>query len=413
MPHAPMNPNFSKKISTYCRIVQSALVRGKKIISGRTGTVSGIIIMLGYVIAICGYIYWADSTRIRVPDGGYQTLFSACAYPVGEAGLGENDLACFRRELRAWIKQFGLAQTSAHFDAYIRSDEGVRLRGGACHALGHDLGEAALSSRYSATEILNSCSSVCEEGCFNGIGHAYVALHQDGNGIDSFCKPEDFSGPRTRTLACYHGFGHGFADVFGFDLEKNIRRCDSIHDTEGRFQCGHAVFMALSTIPPQIIKQAKLPPDIPAFCAALDDTYHSSCFIFSGYLIFGIGGGAQAAFETCGNVPHRWQEECSARIGESIFLSDKQPDHVAKYCKNISDPLMRKMCIGMAAKVAVTDSASRIEMGGAVCAAAEPSDQEYCFAEFGARIEETRGSDERTRVCALFPNQESYCLNQD
>lgn len=373
--------------------------------------VAAVAIISACVLPVYWYAYQTDPTQATAARDESTTMFKTCAH--GAAGLDTDgdELLCFRRELRAWVQQFGLDETATHFDAYVQSDQGAWMRGGACHSLGHDLGEAALLHGYSGTEILNSCSSACEEGCFNGVGHAYAALHQDGTGIDAFCKPKDFSGSRARTDACYHGFGHGLGDVFGFDLVKNIKRCNNILDDEGRFQCGHAVFMALSTMPSQAVREAKLPQDMVAFCTALNEIYRSSCFVFAGYLEYGTSGEAAGAFATCKRVPSELRKECSARIGESIFLSDKDPDRIIQSCGSAPDPSDRKVCFGTAAKVAVTDSTSRVETGGAICAAADGADQRHCFGEFGAQVQETRGAGERARVCALFPDYASYCLD--
>ena len=322
--------------------------------------------------------------------------------------------ACYQRAFFDGMKEHGLAVISEAFDSYIATKEGMVLQGAPCHSLGHDLGQAAIMIGYDGLDILTHCSSACEGGCFNGVGHTYLTLGNSIESVDGFCNPPDYAGDKKRVSACYHGFGHGITDLFGTDLQANLDRCDVLQDEEGRFQCGHAVFMVLSTLSPEQIQRSTMPQDIASFCVQVDATYRRSCFIFAGYLAYGRTLNPKEAFATCRRVPSDYQRECTARIGESLFLATpNDPLFVAESCSEGYNEEMISLCISGAAKTVIADTNSTPEVGFAICNTAPDAFRAYCHERLGDVIEEFLGIQNRITLCKELGGPfHEVCLGQ-
>lgn len=327
-------------------------------------------------------------------------LLRSCEqHPIEDNLATSSRFRCYQRVLADSVKTYGLIETSRSFDYYIETDQTMILAGGACHALGHDIGQAAITAGYSGAKILTHCSRACEGGCFNGVGHTYLSLGRGANEIDAFCNPPEYRGSRERVLACYHGFGHGITDTFGVNLKENLQRCDAIKDKDGRFECGHAVFMTFSTLP-MGIELSGVPANLPDFCAQVDHVYQFSCSIFTGYLTYGKAKDVTEAFYACGRVPGEYRRECFERIGESVFIDHADnPSLVRENCAYADTEELSGLCMTGAAKTSIVNVGSRPEVGFTICSGTPISFRPYCYQSLGEQVERVRGPQERTRLC--------------
>lgn len=334
------------------------------------------------------------------PDYG-QNILMATSLIRGCASVeGQNErYNCYALVLREGVSQYGLGETSSAFKNYVESEEGIPLRGGACHSLGHDIGQAAIMAGYTNEEILATCPEICQEGCFNGVGHTYIALHKADYDIDEFCNPKSVTVNQKRILACYHGFGHGITDVFGVNLERSLKICDSIRDPGGRYQCGHAIFMILSTVPSETTEDLNIPRDMKSFCANLDQVYKNSCFVFAGYLTFASSKNIVLASEACNKVPSEFKTECIERIGESlVIMHPNDLEKVKNTCARASGKQF-SICMGGAAKTFAVSLNSPVENSFQACKSTDAVYQESCYQSLGTTLEIYRGKEDRKKYC--------------
>lgn len=315
---------------------------------------------------------------------------------------------CYQKVLRNNVYKYGLRAASGAYDIYVERPNSP-IRGGTCHALGHDLGEAALRANYTSADILNYCSSVCEGGCFNGVGHGFVvANREDLSGMDDFCSPSGYSGPKDRMMACYHGFGHGITDVFGPDVEKGLALCGNIKNDEGRYQCGHAIFMLFSSLPAERVKEtARLPEDFSIFCANTDPVYRKSCHAFSGYLTYAGLGDINEAIAACRGADSDAEIECLKRIGEAVFSATKteKTAEVIVTCAEITDFKARNLCVFGVATTSVTATNTTLGDTAEICSSAvlSPAEQKKCHLEMAGAVRSVRGDEQVIKYCEMVP----------
>jgi hypothetical protein len=358
-----------------------------------------------YIIVIAGLSALTLAAYFILPGGTKGREFQKAFASLNKcAAIEDRDQSfnCYAKSLRGSVGDNGLGVTAVAFKEYVESWEGASLRGGTCHALGHEIGQEAIMEGYTNKEILTYCTEVCQDGCFNGVGHAYIALNGNLKDVDEFCKPGSFEVDRQRTLACYHGFGHGITDVFGLDLARNLKYCDGIRDDEGRYQCGHAVFMVLSTVQPKALVDLRLPEDMQSFCESSDPLYQQSCFPFSGYLTYAQSGDTKEAFKNCAKVPDRFKRECTERIGESVVIMHSDLEEAKKACAVAGDQEKFGMCMTGVATTFVVSLIYSMEDSFKACESIGINYRKSCYSALGITMEMSRSKEDRIKYCTEF-----------
>ena len=276
--------------------------------------------------------------------------------------------------------------------------EGQALKGPTCHTIAHVIGEVAVSTEVKSEEILDECNSFCTSGCLNGAGHYNVLISQGTEKAEEFCNSTGAS--RESLGDCYHGIGHGVAEYTRYDIEKGKRMCDQLNnEDEGRFECGHAIFMEWDQI---LAKSVPTPADIPAFCSGLDVVYRDTCYEFTRSLEYTKSKSALDALSICSRVPKHVEDKCMGTAVEALFhttLRSERPDLIARIC-DFEDLRKTRTCYYKAVSASIfTIGASAGEAGLALCKKAPHWLQKDCFLKIAFFLFNQYGEESRDMFC--------------
>lgn len=318
--------------------------------------------------------------------------------------------SCYSKALIAAVKGEGIREAVEALGEYQKTDEGSLLTGARCHALGHDIGLAAVTSGNSPQTVLKECLNFCEElgdsaegldfGCLNGAAHAYVLYENSTGDLEKYCDIPGVS--QDVREGCYHGIGHGVAEYTLLDIEKALLICDGLETREARYQCGHAILMAPEHF--SYPNKASLPEDLVQFCSTRNEAYSPSCFEFAAFLEYSRVKDARTALLLCGKVPGEFQRVCQERLGEAIFFNLKHsPSSIAQSC-SVQDKEVTKACLYGANRISIDGADSPFgELGLEVCKYTDSGVRGDCYADLALLVSRRHGEERRQALCFQVP----------
>lgn len=316
---------------------------------------------------------------------------------------------CYNRELVAMVKSYGIRSTISALRAYMKTPKGSYLQGMRCHALAHEIGNAAARFGTPSDVLMTQCIGLCEFGqgrnpitgldlgCMNGAGHTWVLLN--ANIQDAFGKCAVPSIPEDIRQGCYHGIGHGLSERYGADMVGGISQCLLLPNKDARYQCAHAIFMA----PRQdfLISNGKF--DLIAYCKTLSDKVQASCFEFSGFMTFTSQSSALDALEICDAVPADLQSHCRNRVGEAMYSIHHDTQDIQK-C-DVGKMVQTNDCVaGFVRTVIDTVNDTQGNLGVQSCAVLPQELQSHCYEVVGMTLFSRYGDRVRQETCKSITN---------
>lgn len=330
---------------------------------------------------------------------------------------GSPQQRCYNKELVSMVRTYGIASTIAALRSYIKTPKGNFLQGMRCHALAHEIGNAAARSGMPSDVLMTQCIGLCDFGqgrnpiqgidlgCLNGAGHTWVLLNS--NIQVAFGKCAVPSIPEDIRQGCYHGIGHGLSEKYGVDLVGAISQCLLLPNAEARYQCAHAIFMA----PRQALPDGNGSFDLAAYCKTLPGKVGASCFEFSGFMKFTSQFNAFDALQICDSVPDSIQVQCRNRVGEAMYSMrhdtrdiQKCDDGVAKHANNCIEGFVRT--------VVDTVNDTHGDLAVLACDALSADLQKHCYGDVGITLFSRYGDKIRQDTCRTIadPKNIQICL---
>lgn len=144
--------------------------------------------------------------------------------------------AAVTAELLALQASAGDAAALAALEQQSRVDGEVA---GICHAVAHELGNAALDAAGGdLAAALRERSDVCGGGFVHGaVERALASSRHPARTLLRACSPDDGS--------CWHGIGHGLMFAMRMDERRSLELCAKAPTTTLERRCGEGVFMQL------------------------------------------------------------------------------------------------------------------------------------------------------------------------
>jgi hypothetical protein len=288
------------------------------------------IFILGFATGI-----WGVDVSLR----SYTSGFFACESLSDETVYtGSQKQVCYTKAVISLVKDRGLQKAVHAIKSYQATTHGGHMSGMRCHALAHDVGNAAAQRGEAPASLLTSCVGMCvgdaaesidglDFGCFNGAAHRWVLM---GNSLDEIAKKCEFAPRDDVKEACFHGIGHGLSERYGSAFTIAIDQCRLLRDPRDRFQCAHAVFMEQ----PSIRATSVFPDDPRTYCDSLVVEMRGSCYEFIGYMVFGKTDDIAHAFSMCDSVPEQFATSCRQRAGESLYLRATETNKILE-CEKV------------------------------------------------------------------------------
>lgn len=324
---------------------------------------------------------------------------------------------CYNRELVSMVRSYGIASTIRSLKSYMKTPQGTYLQGMRCHAMAHEIGNAAAQSGMPSDVLMTQCIGLCDIGegrnpvegidlgCMNGAGHTWVLMSADIQ--DAFAKCAIPSIPDAVKEGCYHGIGHGLHERYGADIKSAVSQCLLLPNKEARYQCAHAVFMERQ--PTSFTRH--IPFDLVLYCRELPTEVGTSCFEFIGFMQYSYTHDAYQALRICDAVLESMQSGCRNRVGEAIYtLNDDIVD--VHQCADASAMYANDCVTGFTRTIIDDVNDTRGNRAIRACETLPEGLQSHCYAVIGETLLARYGEGIRRRTCGVIssPTYMDICM---
>ncbi len=335
-------------------------------------------------------------------------LFQKCeAIPLTGVFESSERQRCFYTTLHAMVQRYGIATTISAFRAYLVSPQGAYLQGMRCHAMAHEIGNAAAASGVPSDILLTQCIGLCSAGagsqpidgidlgCMNGAAHTWVLLSPQVASVFDKCAVPRVS--QEVREGCFHGIGHGLSEKYGGNLMKEIEECITLPNARARYQCSHAVFMEKQALAG--VGVSSLPVDPIGYCRSLPGEVQESCFEFSGSLQYFKTRDVPRSLAVCRHILSTDLEfSCWDRIGEALYLSHQQGSDINMCFTGHADE--GRGCMTGFVRTSI-DNVNDLYGKSAlvICSGMPHVYQTECYAMVGRIVKERYGQRVQTSIC--------------
>lgn len=330
----------------------------------------------------------------------FSSIISKCDSSGSDRNLF---IRCFRHNIRSFIANYGMVSAldtlEKEYPQHSSEGKGDAI---SCHDIAHIVGE--IGAEYQASQgVMTSCTRVCGYGCFHGAASMLLKTRNDlMSRLPSLCAP--FSGasfPGQDLTACFHGLGHGLADLAERKPMPAVSLCDHLTTTSSRIECATGVLMELIDTPTLNQPKLALPASIPNFCRTLPDIYADVCLRNAGGYEFRRSHDVKKAFDICGEFDTLLSHDCAVAMGSDfhfIFMGNTQD--IIRACQTGNDDQIKPCVKGALFSSLVSDPTGNI--GANLCQHTKGHVRSYCFAVLGADIERLYNQKEKIRFCHQF-----------
>lgn len=370
-----------------------------------------LLITLSLFAAGITFAWWQLSvSRDAIPEvlPALTALIQHCDEKKARASF----LHCVRNDIDILITKYSVSQVLTALDGiFLKNDLPLPGQSISCHDLAHIVGEVSALHMQDAYPMTH-CTRVCGYGCFHGVASGILKKNPSLlNDLPALCAPfAHNSFPGQDRTACFHGLGHGLADLAGRDIPKALLLCDYLETTSSQIECGTGVLMEIIDAPTFAQPRFILPASVPQFCHTLPGIYQEVCLKNAGGYTFRRSGDAQEAFLVCASLTRELTRDCAVALGADFhFIFKGDIDLIMSACGAGALDQQQPCFEGALFSGLVSDPSGM--HGAALCRSLSADFQYPCFSHLGASME--RLSHNQSLFCAeLFPNERPACLNR-
>lgn len=313
-----------------------------------------LVLFVFFTVGLLSSYFLSGQVEVLAHQQITQNLIACEEHELDQTNFERSQrYTCYLKTIDQAIRVHGLSSMIQAFTQYQSTEAGTVLRGARCHSIGHLIGEVAVDKGIEPEILLRECTTVCpydtnsgvegvDLGCLNGAAHAFLLSSQSVNQAQEYCATQS-DDPEVEA-GCFHGVGHGIAELVQFNISKGLEKCSQLTGEVAQYQCGHAVLME-----PLMVEYSPLqtvPNDVVVFCESVPDIYKKSCHEFAGFLTFVRTADVFQATEVCSQVPSLYAKECFFRLGEvATFRYGLQSPDLADSCQVVQGLENQKACI--------------------------------------------------------------------
>jgi len=195
-----------------------------------------------------------------------------------------------------------------------------------CHDTWHKVGEAA-GERYDPAEAL----ALWPYSCYGGFMHGLIWTAAPRMGIDAFesstrAMCADFKNrPEVVYLDCWHGVGHGLAEVYAFP--ESMYRCEDLAAPGEEYEW--CTWGAAESLADGFIKETEttnpLTEDLPGLCPGLSQGI-KACFRSVIPMMYNTGWSFEKLYDYCAGLGTDLRPDCAYSAGQilgTLWVVDK------------------------------------------------------------------------------------------
>jgi len=214
------------------------------ILSGKKIAILGFVILVGLISIFSIYGMIADNKAIQVENENI-TIYSNQPYAPQIIEKCKEDVHCSVNSLHTLAKLEDKPKVLEIFSEIVAEYESKYP----CHEIGHHLGMWLNAYLDDPQIALDLAKQQCGGSIFHGIIQNYLDIQKFHNvpineiDIHEICSKYKDEPSFINRWQCLHGLGHGLSDIYDYDTQSAVNRCNEFEPGLEQISCSKGVFM--------------------------------------------------------------------------------------------------------------------------------------------------------------------------
>jgi hypothetical protein len=293
-----------------------------------------------------------------------------------------------------------------------------------CHEIGHHLGMWLNAYVGDPLEALEIAQQQCGGSIFHGIIQNYLQIQKFNNislneiDIHEICSKYKNDASFINRWQCLHGLGHGLADIYNYDIQSAVNRCDEFEPGLEQISCSKGVFMQ------NVVKwidtsNGDFDNEDLFYPCNIFEKYAPTCYHYHITYMAAKSGGIKIqipdAFDICDEItPEEMVQYCYYGMGRQMHLRTYLDwDRALFLCQQGDKEELHKNCIeGML--MTLVNNNENPSWGFSFCKGLPLEYKETCYMGLGKWITMLSSDyDERQNLCSMAENKNYFdtCIN--
>ena len=203
-----------------------------------------ILIGIGFIFIFSLSEIISDNTEIQIENENFKIQSTQPYAPQIVDGC-KDDIHCSVNALHTITKLEDEEKVLDVFSNLVTSYESKYP----CHEIGHHLGMWLNAYLGDPQYALDLAKQQCGGSIFHGVIQNYLQIQKFNNipiddiDIQEICSKFKDDPSFINRWQCLHGLGHGLADIYNYDTQSAISRCEEFEPGLEQISCSKGVFM--------------------------------------------------------------------------------------------------------------------------------------------------------------------------
>jgi len=295
-----------------------------------------------------------------------------------------------------------------------------------CHEVGHHLG-MWLNAYVGDTQIaLDLAKQQCGGSIFHGVVQNSLQIQKFNNvslddiDIQKICSKFKDDTSFINRWQCLHGLGHGLVDIYDYDTQAAVSRCDEFEPGLEQISCSKGVFMQ------NVVHWSETrgggdfdENDLFYPCSASPSKYVPTCYHYHITYMAAKSGGIKAqipdAFDLCDKIsPEEMIKYCYYGMGRQMEARTYYDwDRALFLCQQGDKKDLHTYCIEGMLMILVNGNTNP-SIGFSFCESLPLEYKQTCYNGLGKWITMLSSDyDERQKLCSMAENKNYFdiCMN--
>jgi hypothetical protein len=294
-----------------------------------------------------------------------------------------------------------------------------------CHEIGHHLGMWLNAYIDDPQDALDLAQQQCGGSIFHGVIQNYLQIQKFKNisikdiDIQEICSKYKDDSSFINRWQCLHGLGHGLVDIYNYDIQSAVNRCEEFEPGLEQISCSKGVFMQ-NTV--QLVETGKGDfdeNDLFYPCNVSPSKYMPTCYHYHITYMAAKSGGIRIqipdAFDICDTIsPEEMIKYCYYGMGREMQSRTYLDwDRSLFLCQQGDRKDLYSYCIEGMLMTLVNGNTDPFA-GFSFCKSLPSEYKQTCYNGLGKWITMLSSDyDERQKLCSMAENKNyvDVCMN--
>jgi hypothetical protein len=386
----------------------------------KTKLIISIIIGIGFVSILSLFVIISNYQEIQIENENIK-IYSNQPYAPQIVDECKDDIHCSVNAMQTIAKIEDEAKVLDTFSNLISFYETKYP----CHEIGHHLGMWLNAYVGDPLEALKIAKQQCGGAIFHGIIQNYLQIQKFKNtsldeiDIHEICSKYKNDPSFINRWQCLHGLGHGLADIYDYDIQSAVSRCDEFEPGLEQMSCSKGVFMQNVVHYTDTGKGDFDENDLFYPCNASSSKYSPTCYHYQITYMALKSGGVRIqipdAFDICDKIsPEEEIKYCYYGMGRQMQArSYLDWDRALFLCQQGDNKDLHSYCVeGML--MTLVNGNTNPSVGFSFCKGLPLDFKNTCYDGLGKWITMLSSNyDEQQKLCSMAENKNyiDTCMN--